>query len=74
MASPVKNQSSSSTTVPVTAPTIRPLNEFDFSKPKAWPTWKKRFEMYMSVNLTRKLEKEKIDLLCYIMGESLKKF
>ena len=49
---------------------IRPPNEFDFSKPEAWATWIKRFQRYLSVsNLSKKSDAEKIDVLCYTMGE-----
>ena len=49
---------------------IRPPAEFDFNKPEAWPTWSKRFKRYVSIaNLSSKSDAEKIDLLCYTMGE-----
>lgn len=52
------------------APAVKPPNEFNFDKPELWSTWIKRFERYMSVsNLSQKTEKEKVDLLCYVMGE-----
>ncbi|XP_029163411.1 uncharacterized protein K02A2.6-like [Nylanderia fulva] len=49
---------------------VQPPSEFDFSRPELWPTWIKRFERYLSVsNSSKKSKKEKIDLLCYVMGE-----
>ncbi|KYN38442.1 hypothetical protein ALC56_07182 [Trachymyrmex septentrionalis] len=55
---------------PVSA--VRVLSEFDFSRPDTWLTWIKRFERYVLVaNLSGRSAKEKIDLLCYIMGEKI---
>jgi len=49
---------------------IQVPGELDFSKPESWPKWIKRFERYLSViKLIEKSDKEKIDLLCYSMGE-----
>ncbi|CAG9770307.1 unnamed protein product [Ceutorhynchus assimilis] len=43
--------------------------EFNFSQPQQWPQWKKRFERYMSVSgFGKKSNKEKIDMLIYLMG------
>lgn len=60
----------SAATTSVMMPNIRPPNEFDFTKPETWINWLTRFERYVSVaNLSSKSDKEKIDLLCYTMGE-----
>ncbi|XP_046629996.1 uncharacterized protein LOC124310228 [Neodiprion virginianus] len=53
-----------------TTSNVNSPREFEFTKPEAWPVWIKRFERYLSVaGLTNKSEKEKVDLLCYTMGE-----
>nr|XP_046491899.1 uncharacterized protein LOC124223711 [Neodiprion pinetum] len=53
-----------------TTSNVNSPREFEFTKPEAWPVWIKRFEKYLSVaGLTNKSEKEKVDLLCYTMGE-----
>jgi len=49
-------------------PAVQPPSEFNFNKPETWPMWIKRFERYVA-DLTKKPDKEKINLLCYIMGE-----
>ncbi|EZA47292.1 hypothetical protein X777_16444, partial [Ooceraea biroi] len=49
---------------------IQAPGEFDFSRPETWPKWIKRFERYISVTgLSDKSEQDKINLLCYTMGE-----
>nr|CAI5850622.1 unnamed protein product [Callosobruchus analis] len=49
---------------------VSPPERFNFSTPAAWPAWRKRLERYMSVSgQLQKSEKEKIDILLYIMGE-----
>ncbi|XP_071646588.1 uncharacterized protein [Temnothorax longispinosus] len=49
---------------------IQTPEEFDFNKPELWPRWVKRFERYISVTgLSEKPDKDKINLLCYTMGE-----
>lgn len=49
---------------------VRTPDPFDFDKPESWTTWCKRFERFISVSgLASKPDKEKIDLLCYTMGE-----
>lgn len=51
--------------VPINSP-----KEFDFSKPELWTARLKRFERYLSVSQAdKKSEKERIDMLCYMMGE-----
>jgi len=49
-------------------PSVSAPSAFDF-KPTSWQVWIKRFERYISVaGLTEKSNKEKVDLLCYTMG------
>ncbi|XP_018403211.1 PREDICTED: uncharacterized protein LOC108780116 [Cyphomyrmex costatus] len=49
---------------------IQASGELDFSKPEQWSNWIKRFERYLTVSkLAAGSDKEKIDLLCYSMGE-----
>lgn len=44
-------------------------SEFNFSQPQSWPQWKKRFGRYLSVSgLSNKTDKEKVDILIYLMG------
>lgn len=48
---------------------VQAPTEFNFSQPQQWPQWKKRFDRYMSVSgFCKKLDKEKIDMLIYLMG------
>lgn len=55
---------------PEVASNVRFPDEFNFNKPATWSTWLNRFERYVSLkNLSSKPDKEKIDLLCYSMGE-----
>lgn len=62
--------SQSTSKIEVSTPAVRPPSELDFSKPEQWKLWIKRFERYLSVsNLSGKSEREKIDVLCYVMGE-----
>lgn len=49
---------------------LQPPGELEFSRPETWPRWLKRFERYLSVsNAACRGDKEKIDMLCYLMGE-----
>ena len=49
---------------------VKAPDEMDFSKPELWIVWIKRFERYLSVTgANKKADKEKIDILCYVMGE-----
>lgn len=53
---------------------IQAPGEFDFDNPELWPKWIKRFERYMSViGLIGKSNIEKINLLCYTMGEKIRR-
>lgn len=49
---------------------VAPPDNFDFTNPKSWSNWKKRFERFMCISgHLSKPEDEKINLLIYIMGE-----
>ncbi|XP_074039964.1 uncharacterized protein [Leptinotarsa decemlineata] len=49
---------------------VAPPEKFTFSTPALWIQWKKRFQRYISVSgLSSKSDKEKIDILMYVMGE-----
>lgn len=49
---------------------VNPPDKFCVTSPASWPAWRKRFERYMSVSgQLSKSEKEKINILVYIMGE-----
>ena len=72
---PDETQETVSSQVSVTSANIRMPTEFDFTKPETWQTWLRRFDRYISVaNISSKSEKEKIDLLCYVMGEKSEDF
>ncbi|XP_072377884.1 uncharacterized protein [Diabrotica undecimpunctata] len=44
-------------------------SEFDFTQPQTWHQWKKRVERYMSISgFGQKSDKDKLDLLLYLMG------
>ncbi|XP_072400844.1 uncharacterized protein [Diabrotica undecimpunctata] len=44
-------------------------SEFDFTQPQTWHQWKKSIERYMSVSgFGQKSDKDKLDLLLYLMG------
>ena len=46
-----------------------PLEQFDFSKPEAWPDWKQRFGRYRVASLlTEDEEKVQVNALIYSMG------
>lgn len=49
---------------------VAPPEKFNFNQPASWHQWYKRFERYLAVSgLSSKTDKEKIDILLYIMGE-----
>lgn len=49
---------------------VNPPDKFNFLAPAIWPAWRKRLERYMSVSgQLQKTEKQKIDILVYLMGE-----
>ncbi|KAJ8935648.1 hypothetical protein NQ314_012711 [Rhamnusium bicolor] len=49
---------------------VTPPDKFNFTNPATWPQWIKRFNRYMSVSgMSSKTDKEKIDILLYVMGE-----
>lgn len=49
---------------------VSPPERFNFANPVGWPQWKRRFERYMSVSgQNNKSDKDKIDMLLYIMGD-----
>lgn len=60
----------SDTVVIAAAHHIQPPPHFEFSKPEGWPKWRKRFERYLLItNYNEKADREKIDLLLYLMGD-----
>ncbi|XP_050516072.1 uncharacterized protein LOC126890941 [Diabrotica virgifera virgifera] len=61
--------SSGSTTINMPVQ-VNPPEKFTFSQPNMWPQWRKRFQRFMSVSgQDQKPEKDKIDILMYIMGD-----
>jgi len=49
---------------------IKPPEEFNFSCPSDWPTWKRQFDNFVKhSNIKRREEKYKVNLLIYLMGE-----
>ncbi|KAL1485376.1 hypothetical protein MTO96_047333, partial [Rhipicephalus appendiculatus] len=47
---------------------IQPPDAFNFSSPKEWPKWKKRFERFRtSSGLCVKPEQHQVDALLYII-------
>lgn len=52
------------------SPAVNSPTEFDFTKPESWTVWIKRFDRYLSITgLDKKADADKIDILCYTMGE-----
>lgn len=57
-------------TAPPPALHVKPPDSLDFQKPEKWTPWITRFERFVLVaGLSQRSDKEKVDLLCYSMGE-----